>query len=263
MSDIIFNAVKSPFKTFSSFRRFVCIFMWMTWFLCMGAFLNTRFCEYGDGLGVLTYLYYFLSGASFFVGFISLILRQWRYGLGLILLTPLLAIIFTLWAGVNTMFQSSDCFADDLEIPVELGLVSTHEEGNGYAGEVDSQEIFKDRRVEFVNIEHDSASQEGFYRYRVGLRKTPPGRIYMKAFEVTKEIPLTAKRMTRETLLEVDGQGTEHGYALYEPQEEFMIGEGDWGKPYAARFELWFENDETGQEELLYSRHAIVVGWMR
>jgi len=32
---------------------------------------------------------------------------------------------------------------------------------------------------------------------------------------------------------------------------DFTIYEGDWGKPYVARFELWFKPDNGGQERKL------------
>jgi hypothetical protein len=42
-----------------------------------------------------------------------------------------------------------------------------------------------------------------------------------------------------------------------------MIYEGDWGKPYAARFEVWFTPDAGGPERKLAERIFKIEGWQR
>ena len=42
----------------------------------------------------------------------------------------------------------------------------------------------------------------------------------------------------------------------------FTVYEGDWGHPYAARFELWFRN-ENGHETKLAKKNYKIEGWMR
>jgi hypothetical protein len=43
----------------------------------------------------------------------------------------------------------------------------------------------------------------------------------------------------------------------------FMIYEGDWGKPYAARFEVWFKPDSGKTERKLAERVFKIEGWQR
>jgi len=48
---------------------------------------------------------------------------------------------------------------------------------------------------------------------------------------------------------------------LYE--NEFTIYEGDWGKPYAARIEVWFRPDSGKPERKLTERICKIEGWQR
>ena len=43
---------------------------------------------------------------------------------------------------------------------------------------------------------------------------------------------------------------------------DFTIYEGDWGKPYAARFELWFKPVNGGHERKLIEKNYKIEGWM-
>ena len=42
-----------------------------------------------------------------------------------------------------------------------------------------------------------------------------------------------------------------------------MISEGDWDKPYAARFEVWFKPDSDETERKLAERVFKIEGWQR
>ena len=43
----------------------------------------------------------------------------------------------------------------------------------------------------------------------------------------------------------------------------FTIYEGDWGKPYAAHFEVWFKPDSGKTERKLSERIFKIEGWQR
>ena len=43
----------------------------------------------------------------------------------------------------------------------------------------------------------------------------------------------------------------------------FTIYEGDWGQPYASRFEVWFKPDNGGKERKLFKKNYKIEGWMR
>lgn len=46
-------------------------------------------------------------------------------------------------------------------------------------------------------------------------------------------------------------------------ENEFTIYEGDWGKPYAARIEVWFRPDSGKPERKLMERVCKIKGWQR
>ena len=103
--------------------------------------------------------------------------------------------------------------------------------------------------------------QPGMYGIAYSLNPGEPGAVYLKAFEVTKGTPLSvdsvkeasAIRMTWSTQ-PAERFGAEAG---------FMIYEGDWGKPYAARFEVWFKPDAGKMERKLAERIYQIEGWQR
>ena len=39
--------------------------------------------------------------------------------------------------------------------------------------------------------------------------------------------------------------------------------EGDWGKPYAARLEVWFTPDSGGPDRKLMEKTFKIEGWQR
>ena len=54
-----------------------------------------------------------------------------------------------------------------------------------------------------------------------------------------------------------------------DPEETFLstaqitISEGDWGRPYGARFEAWFVPDNGGPERKLLEKAYRIEGWQR
>ena len=45
--------------------------------------------------------------------------------------------------------------------------------------------------------------------------------------------------------------------------DHFTIYEGDWEKPYGARFEVWFKADNENEEIKLFEKNYVIEGWMR
>ena len=54
-----------------------------------------------------------------------------------------------------------------------------------------------------------------------------------------------------------------HSRVKFNYENEFKIYEGDWGKPYAARIEVWFCPDFGRTERKLMERVCKIEGWMR
>lgn len=103
--------------------------------------------------------------------------------------------------------------------------------------------------------------QPGMYGVVYSLNPGEPGSVYLKAFEVTKGTPLSVERLeasskTRMTWSTEPSErfGAETGFTIYE---------GDWGKPYAARFEVWFAPDSGKSERKIAERVFKIEGWQR
>ncbi|MDD4871916.1 MAG: hypothetical protein PHR77_15265 [Kiritimatiellae bacterium] len=103
--------------------------------------------------------------------------------------------------------------------------------------------------------------QPGIYGVVYSLNPGEPGSVYLKAFEVTKGTPLSVERLedksrTRMTwsIKPSERFGAKAGFTIYE---------GDWGKPYAARFEVWFKPDSGKPERKLAERIFKIEGWQR
>lgn len=103
--------------------------------------------------------------------------------------------------------------------------------------------------------------QPGIYESRIRVNPGEPGRIYLKAFEVTKGTPLSETRLT-ERSNEWVGWSSDPD-ELFLSNTDFTIYEGDWGKPYAARFEVWFQPDAGAPERKLLEKVYKIEGWQR
>jgi hypothetical protein len=103
--------------------------------------------------------------------------------------------------------------------------------------------------------------QPGIYGVAYSLNPGEPGSVHLKAFEVTQGIPLSVNeledrskaRMKWSTNLQ-ERFGARAGCKIYE---------GDWGKPYAARFEVWFSPESGKPSRKLAERVFKIEGWQR
>lgn len=103
--------------------------------------------------------------------------------------------------------------------------------------------------------------QPGIYGVVYSLNPGEPGSVYLKAFEVTKGTPLSVDRleMASKTRMTWSTKPSER----FGAKAGFTIYEGDWGKPYAARFEVWFTPDSGKPERKLAERIFKIEGWQR
>lgn len=103
--------------------------------------------------------------------------------------------------------------------------------------------------------------QPGIYEVFYSLNPGEPGSVYLKAFEVTKGTPLSVDRlrMRSETRMTWSKNPAER----FGGKAGFTIYEGDWGKPYAARFEVWFKPDSGSPDRKLAERNFKIEGWQR
>ena len=108
---------------------------------------------------------------------------------------------------------------------------------------------------------HGSRFGGGIYDVTIRANPGEPGHIYLKAFEVTQGTPLSSTTL--------DQASNEWIGWSANPDEQFLsnthitIYEGDWGKYYAARFEVWFVPDSCAPERKLLEKNFKIEGWQR
>lgn len=103
--------------------------------------------------------------------------------------------------------------------------------------------------------------QPGLYDSEIWVNPGEHGMIYLKAFEVTKNYPLSVDSL-KEYSNEWVGW-SDNPNELFFSNTHFTIYEGDWGKPYAARFEVWFVPDSGALERKLLEKIFKIEGWQR
>ena len=102
--------------------------------------------------------------------------------------------------------------------------------------------------------------QGGIYEYSFYYSALPDGKVYLRCFEVTENIELSASRLQTASSVEVKNHT---GFGVIANKQEFTIYEGDWGDYYAARIEVWFKNASTKEETKLLEKIYRVEGWSR
>jgi hypothetical protein len=103
--------------------------------------------------------------------------------------------------------------------------------------------------------------QPGIYGVVYSLNPGEPGSVYLKAFEVTKGTPLSVDRLEAKSKTRMTWSADPS--ELFGAKAGFTIYEGDWGKPYAARFEVWFKPDSGKADRKLAERIFKIEGWQR
>ena len=103
--------------------------------------------------------------------------------------------------------------------------------------------------------------QPGIYNLTLRINPGEPGIVYLKAFEATKGTRLSEGRLKGASNERIGWSNDPEEKFLYE--NGFTIYEGDWGKPYAARIEVWFRPDTGKPERKLTERICKIEGWQR
>jgi hypothetical protein len=103
--------------------------------------------------------------------------------------------------------------------------------------------------------------QPGIYTVAYSLNPGEAGSVYLKAFEVTQGTPLSATRLEEKSKTRMTWSNSPE--ERFGAKAGFTVYEGDWGKPYAARFEVWFEPDSGKGQRKLSERVFKIEGWQR
>lgn len=111
------------------------------------------------------------------------------------------------------------------------------------------------------SLELYESFEPGIYDALIRANPGEPGVVFLKAWEITKNQPLSARRLEERSMEWIGWSDV--------PEERFLsasnitIYEGDWGQYYGARFEVWFRPDSGAPERKLVERNFKIEGWMR
>ena len=111
------------------------------------------------------------------------------------------------------------------------------------------------------SFELQNSFQPGIYDSEIWLNPGESGMIYLKAFEVTNETILSEHELKVYSNEWIGW--SDNPEELFLSNTNFTIDEGDWGKPYAARFEVWFVPDSGEPERKLMEKVFKIEGWQR
>lgn len=156
----------------------------------------------------------------------------------------------------NLIFGDAfDHFADSLTIPTDIDIE--------YPMDLDFDKNRPDSMLNLKPVENNfvlyNSFQPGLFEFDLWYAPKTTGTVYLKAYEITQNTRLSVDRLKNQSSIQVFPGDT---LQLIKTEHHFTIYEGDWGKPYAARFEVWFEDIE-GNNFKITEKNYIIEGWMR
>lgn len=190
---------------------------------------------------------------------VLLISKQWKKCLYSFLITILVVCALSIpMVFINLYAPIPDDFGRRHSIPDGLEYTIPFEEYSDPAVVIDSLDT--DTYLQIWDY-----FQGGIYKYDFYYGPLPAGEIFLRCYEATKDIRLSAKtafgdRIYDESKVAIDST---YSFSKLVNQQRFTIYEGDWGDYYAARIEVWHKNAQTGQETKLMEKVYRVEGWMR
>ncbi len=107
----------------------------------------------------------------------------------------------------------------------------------------------------------DISGSNGIYDVYIRANPGERGMVYLKAFEVTKNTPLSEDDLKQDSSEWIGW--SDNNQEQFLSNSHIMIYEGDWEQYYAARFEVWFAPASGGPERKLLERVFKIDGWQR
>ncbi len=168
------------------------------------------------------------------------------------LLIVCVAVCFASTGVLTSCGPSNDSFGKDHPIPQGMAYEIPMEE-NAPAPAIDT--LSDDSYLQLWN-----GVQGGVYNYSLYYPALTDGEVYLRCFEATENIELSASRLRGASSVEVKNHTA---FGLVADKQQFSIYEGDWDDYYAARIEVWHKDARTGIETKLLEKVYRVEGWMR
>ncbi len=174
-------------------------------------------------------------------------------------LTVIAVCALSILMGFLSLFApSSDDFGRKHSIPDGLEYTIPFDEYSNPTVVIDSLDTDT-----YLQIWNDF--QGGIYKYDFYYGPLPAGEVFLRCYESTKNIRLSAKtawgdRIYESSKVAIDSTSS---FSKLVNKQVFTIYEGDWGDYYAARIEVWHKDAKTGKETKLMEKVYRVEGWMR
>jgi hypothetical protein len=180
--------------------------------------LRSNFIFLGGSLVILLSLF-----LSFALGWIILF-ETFLKGVVQIILT-----VFVFIGGIILVFVSLNFFENYLETggwKVQKGVILEEPQGSFMEAALEGSNN-KSSSLEGVdkNFQLYKGHQGGIYEYSVWLKDLPEGEIFIKAFEIENNIPLSEYRINKDSRVIVKKEERLVRYS----SEDFIISEGTWG----------------------------------
>ena len=144
------------------------------------------------------------------------------------------------------------------EVPIGGVIMQLPEDSCSVAADSDSIRILSTDKSTWLQLYE--GGQPGIYEYTLYAPALPDGYVYLRCFEVTKDIALSTKEIVKRTKHEFSDH-TSFGKVV--DKRDFTIYEGVWGEPYAVRVEVWCHDNASRRDKCLLSKVYKLEGWMR
>lgn len=157
--------------------------------------------------------------------------------------------------------ETSDSWAKNLKIPKNIQIENPVDMEFGINQNEKKPDSITNKTIKKTEFQLYNSFQPGLYEYDFWIGKIESGTIYLKAFEITQHVALSTDRLPKRSAIKV--YNPTDRIIKFGTTDNFTIYEGDWGQPYAARFEIWFKPDNGKKERKLFSKNYKIEGWMR
>jgi hypothetical protein len=203
---------------------------------------------------IIQNIFFFLFGLGILGLLVSTIYqfvkKRWTFAILTVVLIGL-AILGFFFYSIATFWKiqsEPDRYADNLKVPTNIQINQP----------LDQLEFEQINDIDFYLY---NSFQPGLYQYAFWTRRIEKGTIYLKAFEITQNDALSTNRLPARSSLII--YNPTDNIIKFSSSTDVTIYEGDWGKTYAARFELWFKPANGGQERKQIEKNYKIEGWMR
>ena len=182
----------------------------------------------------------------------NIIKRKWViafFSFLLFMASAIIVYVFTIILFFN-LSTTPDNYADNINIPKNAQYYKPLDDNH-----------FRDSLSNIAKNEFEiyKSFQPGIYNYAINTDAFNSGIFYLKAFEITKKNALSKEKLSKTSVIQIK-TNTSH---LHKSSKEFVIYEGDWGKPYIARFEVWYKDEKSNKDSMIMCKNYIIEGWQR